>query len=257
MKQHPTAIIAPGAKIADDVEIGPYSIIHSGAVIGSGTIIESHVVIHGCARIGSGNRFHQACAIGDLPQDFSYDGEDTSVAIGNNNVFREFCTVHRGTARGRRETVIGNNNFFMAYTHIAHDCVVGDNTVFGNAGSIAGHVLIEDHATVGPFCGVHQYCRVGAHGWMGAYSVATKDVLPFSKTVGNRARVFGPNLVGLQRKGLSTEAIKNIRKAYRFLFQSKLNTTQALERIEEEIVDCPEVDYIVQFIRSSKRGVIK
>jgi UDP-N-acetylglucosamine acyltransferase len=257
MKQHPTAIVAPEAQIAGDVEIGPYSIIHSGAVVGPGTVVESHVVIHGSARIGGANRFHQGCAIGDLPQDFSYDGEETLVVIGDHNVFREFCTVHRGTARGRRETVIGNHNYFMAYSHIAHDCVVGNNTVFGNAGSIAGHVLIEDNATVGPFCGVHQYCRVGAHGWMGAYSVATKDVLPYSKTVGNRARVFGPNLVGLQRKGLSTEAIKNIRKAYRFLFQSKLNTTQALEQIEQEIIGCPEVDYIVQFIRSSKRGVIK
>jgi len=257
VKQHPTAIVDPGADIADDVAIGPFSIIHAGAVIGSGCVIESHVVIHGSARIGSGNRFHQACAIGDLPQDFSFDGEPTIVIIGQNNTFREFCTIHRGTANGRGETVIGNNNYFMAYAHIAHDCIVGNNTIFGNAGSIAGHVLIEDHATVGPFCGVHQYCRVGAHGWMGAYSVATKDVLPYSKTVGNRARVFGPNLVGLQRKGLSTDAIKSIRRAYRFLFQSKLNTTQALEMIEEEIVGCPEVDYMVQFIRSSKRGIIK
>ena len=257
MKQHPTAIVDPGAEIADDVEIGPYSIIHGGAVIGSGCVIDSHVVIHCSARIGSGNRFHQACAIGDLPQDFSYEGEPTIVAIGDNNTLREFCTVHRGTANGRGETVIGNNNYIMAYSHIAHDCIIGDYTVFGNAGSIAGHVLIEDHATVGPFCGVHQYCRVGAHGWMGAYSVATKDVLPYSKTVGNRAKVFGPNLVGLQRKGLSTDAIKNIKRAYRFLFQSKLNTSQALEKIEEEIVGCPEVDYMVQFIRTSKRGIIK
>jgi len=257
VKQHPTAIVDPGAEIADDVEIGPYSIIHAGAVIGSGCVIDSHVVIHGSARIGSGNRFHQACAIGDLPQDFSYEGEPTIVVIGDNNTLREFCTVHRGTANGRGETVIGNNNYIMAYSHIAHDCVIGDYTVFGNAGSIAGHVLIGDHATVGPFCGVHQYCRVGAHGWMGAYSVATKDVLPYSKTVGNRAKVFGPNLVGLQRKGLSTDAIRNIRRAYRFLFQSKLNTSQALEKIEEEIVGCPEVDYMVHFIRTSKRGIIK
>ena len=257
MKAHPTAIIEDGAKIADGVEIGPYSIIHAGASIGPGCVIESHVVIHGSATIGPNNRFHQGCAIGDLPQDISYAGEPTTVEIGKDNIFREFCTVHRGTAKGLKRTVIGDRNLFMAYSHIAHDCVVGNDTLFGNAGSIAGHAVIEDHATVGPFSGVHQHCHVGAHGWIGAYSVVTKDVLPYSKTVGNRARVFGPNMVGLQRKGLSPEAIKGIRKAYRFIFQSKLNTSQALEKIEEEIKGLPEVDYMVQFVRSSKRGIIK
>jgi UDP-N-acetylglucosamine acyltransferase len=257
VKQHPTAIVDPQAEIAEDVEIGPFCIIHAGAELGPGTVLESHVVIHGSAGIGGGNRFHQGCAIGDLPQDFSFDGEPTRVVIGNNNTFREFCTVHRGTEGGAGISIIGNDNYFMAYSHIAHDCRVGNNTLFGNAGSLAGHVTVEDHATIGPFSGVHQHCTVGAHGWIGPWSVITKDVLPYSKTVGNRARIYGPNLLGLQRKGFSLEAIKNIRRAYRFLFQSKLNTSQALERIEAEIVGSPEVDYLVRFIRASKRGIIK
>lgn len=257
MKLHPTAIIDPMAEIAGDVEIGPFSIIHAGAVIGGGTVIESHVVIHGCVKIGSGNRIHQACSFGDLPQDTSYTGSPTNVEIGDNNIFREFCTIHRGTEKGRGTTTIGNDNYLMAYSHVAHDCIVEDNIIFGNAGSLAGHVLVEEHATVGPFSGVHQHCRVGAHGWIGAFSIATKDVLPYSKTVGNRARIYGPNIIGLQRKGFSLEAIKNIKRAYRLLFQSKLNTTQAVARIEEEITDSPEVDYIVQFIKTSKRGIIK
>lgn len=257
MTIHPTAIIEAGAALGEDVEVGPFSIVHSGAEIGSGTIIESHVVIHGLVIIGNGNRFHQGCAIGDLPQDFSYSGAPTKVEIGNNNVFREFCTVHRGTEGGRGTTVVGDDNYFMAYSHIAHDCIVGNNNVFGNAGSLAGHAVVEDFATVGPFSGVHQHCRVGYHGWIGACSVVTKDVVPFSKTVGNRARVYGPNLIGLQRRGFSTETIKKIRRAYRLLFQSKLNTSQALEKIEAEICDSPEVDYLVKFIRASKRGVIK
>jgi UDP-N-acetylglucosamine acyltransferase len=257
VKQHPTAIVDPQAEIAEDVEIGPFCIIHSGAELGPGCVLESHIVIHGCVRIGRGNRLHQGCAIGDLPQDFSYAGEPTKVVIGDNNTFREFCTVHRGTAGGAGKTIIGSDNYFMAYSHVAHDCRVGNNTLFGNAGSLAGHVIVEDHATIGPFSGVHQHCTVGAHGWIGPWSVITKDVLPYSKTVGNRARIYGPNLLGLQRKGFSLEAIKNIRRAYRFLFQSKLNTSQALEKIEAEIVGSPEVDYIVKFIRASKRGIIK
>lgn len=257
MRQHPTAIIDPGAEVAEDAEVGPYSIVHAGARIGPGTVVESQVVIHGCAAIGSGNRFHQACAIGDLPQDITYQGSPTKVIIGNDNVFREFCTVHRGTEGGAGVTTIGDSNYFMAYAHVAHDCQVGNFTTFANAGSIAGHVLVEDYSTVGPFSGVHQFCRVGTHGWIGAYSVVTKDVVPYSKTVGNRARVYGPNLMGLQRRGFSIEAIRSIRRAYRLLFQSKLNTSQALERIEEEITGSPEVDYLVQFIRSSKRGITK
>ena len=257
MKQHPTAIVESDASVAEDVEIGPYSVIHAGSRIGPGTVIESHVVIHGCTTIGSGNRFHQGCAIGDLPQDVSYRGSPTKVLIGNDNVFREYTTIHRGTESGCGVTTIGDNNYFMAHSHIAHDCTVGNNTIFAHSGSIAGHTVVEDFATVGPFSGVHQHCRVGAHGWIGAYTVVTKDVVPFSKTVGNRARIYGPNLLGLQRRGFSIEAIKNIRRAYRILFQSKLNTTQAIGKIEDEIRDSPEVDYIIRFIRSSKRGVIK
>lgn len=247
----------PKAKVAGSVEIGPYSIVHAGAEIGPDTVIESHVVIHGCVSLGRNNRIHQACALGDEPQDVSYSGADTKVTIGNNNSFHEFCTVHRGTEKGGGMTTIGDDNYFMAYSHVAHDCHVGSHTTFANAGSLAGHVVIDDHATVGPFSGVHQFCRVGTHGFIGAYTVVIKDVLPYCKVVGNRAKAYGPNILGLQRKGMNEEAIGNIRKAFRFLFQSKLNTTQALTRIEEEIVGSPEVDILVEFIRTSKRGIIK
>lgn len=257
MKQHPTALVDAKAHVADSVEIGPYSIVYAGAEIGPDTVIESHVVIHGCVSLGRNNRIHQACAFGDEPQDISYAGTDTKVIIGNNNSFREFCTVHRGTEKSDGKTIIGDNNYFMAYSHVAHDCYVGNHTTFANAGSLAGHSIVDDHATVGPFSGVHQFCRVGTHGFIGAYTVVIKDVLPYCKVVGNRAKAYGPNIVGLQRKGMGKEAIENIHRAYRLLFQSKLNTSQALARIEEEIVGSPEVDLLVDFIRTSKRGIIK
>ena len=260
MKQHPTAIIDPKAELADNVEVGPFCIVHAGAKIGAGSRLLSHVVIHGCVDAGENNTYHQCCSIGDVPQDFTYQGEETTVTIGNGNVFREFFSVHRGTVKDRATTTIGNDNYFMAHSHVAHDCIVGSNTTFANCGSLAGHTVIEDHANIGPFCGVHQHCRVGQHAFMGAATIATKDVVPFALVVadtGNRAKIFGPNAVGLKRKGFTPEAIKNIRRVYKLLFSSSLNTTQALEKIAEELETTAEINAIVDFVKSAKRGVVK
>lgn len=256
MKQHPFAVVDPGAEIADDVEIGPACIVHAGAVLGPGTVLHSHVVIHGCVRTGAGNQFHQGCSIGNDPQDTSLD-KPTHVEIGDRNTFREFVTVHRGTFKDRRLTTIGSDNLFMAYSHVAHDCIVGNHTTFYNSGNLAGHVVVEDHAGVGALSGVHQFCRIGAFSFMGAGTIATKDVVPYALVNGQRAVICGVNLVGLRRKGFSRPAIDAIKEAFRLLFYSPLNTTQALERIEAEIRDVPEVDRLVAFVRAARRGIVK
>ena len=257
MELHPTAIISPQAKLGAGVKVGPYSIIGDNVVIGDGNVIEAHVVIEGWIEIGQNNHFYPYTVIGTPPQDLKFKGEKSLVKIGNNNIFREFITVNRGTLGGGGVTTIGHNNYFMAYSHIAHDCKIGNGVIFGNAGTLAGHVEVEDHATVGAFSGVHQHCVVGKYGFIGGYSVITKDVLPYSKTVGNRAKSYGVNFIGLRRKGFSSEAIQKIKLAYKILFQSRLNTSQALEEMESGIKNSPEVDYLVAFIRRSKRGVIK
>lgn len=257
MELHPTAIISPQAKLGAGVKVGPYSIIGDNVIIGDGNIIEAHVVIEGWTQIGQNNHFYPYTVIGTPSQDLKFKGEKSLVKIGNNNIFREFITVNRGTLGGGGVTTIGDNNYFMAYSHIAHDCKIGNGIIFGNAGTLAGHVEVEDHVTVGAFSGVHQHCVVGKYSFIGGYSVITKDVLPYSKTVGNRAKSYGVNFIGLRRKGFSSEAIQKIKLAYKILFQSRLNTSQALEEMERGIKNSPEVDYLVAFIRRSKRGVIK
>jgi UDP-N-acetylglucosamine acyltransferase len=219
-------------------------------------VLESHVVVEGATEIGADNRFRPFASIGLPPQDLKYRGEPTRLAVGDRNDFREFVTIHRGTSGGGGVTRIGSDNLFMAYVHVAHDCQVGSHTIFGNAGTLAGHVSVEDWATVNAFSAVHQFCRVGVHGFLGGYSVATKDVLPYSKTVGNRACIYGVNAVGLRRRGFSDEQIGAIKKAYRVLLQSRLNTSDALRRLEAEGPFTEEVRGLVAFIRSSKRGVV-
>ncbi len=257
MDIHPTAIISPQAKLGAGVRVGPYSIIGDNVVIGDHNIVESHVVIEGWTEIGHNNHFYPYTVIGTPPQDIKFKGEKSQVIIGSNNIFREFITVNLGTKGGGGVTTIGDNNYFMAYSHIAHDCKVGSGVIFGNAGTLAGHVEVEDFATVGAFSGVHQHCVVGKYSFIGGYSVITRDVLPYSKAVGNRAKTYGINFIGLRRKGFSSEVIQNIKAAYKILFQSKLNTTQALEKIESELKNSPEVIYLADFIRRSKRGIIK
>ena len=254
---HPTAIVSPEAEIGHDVVIGPYCRIGSRVKIGSGCRFESHVVVEGPTTIGENNQFYPFGTIGLQPQDLKFKGEETFLTIGNHNVIREYVNIHRGTRGGGGQTRIGDHNFLMAYVHVGHDSTLGNHVILANAATLAGHVIIEDHATVGAFSGVHQFCRVGTHGYVGGYSVITKDVLPYSKTVSERnTHAYGPNVLGLERKGFSADQIRNIKAAFRLLLQSRLNTSQAVEAIRAKL-DSPEVQVILNFIETAQRGVIK
>ena len=251
------ALVSSNAEIASDVYIGPYCTIGEDVRIGAGCHFESHVVVEGPATIGANNRFFPFCTIGSPPQDLKFAGESTPLVIGANNVFREYVNVNRGTAGGGGETRIGNHCYFLVYAHVAHDCILGDHVMMANAATLGGHVVIEDYGTVGAFSGVHPFCRVGTHGWIGGYSVVTKDVLPYSKTVTPRdTKAYGANTLGLERRGFSSEQIANVKKAFRLLLQSKLNTSQAVEAIREQ-VEGVEAQTIIEFIESSPRGIIK
>ena len=254
-----TAIISSEARLADDVEVGPYSIIGPGVVIGAGTTIGPHSRIDGPTTIGERNRFTGQFSAGTPPQDLKYKGEKTELRIGNDTTFREFVTLNRGTAGGGGITSIGNSNFFMAYSHVAHDCHVGSNTIFANNATLAGHVEVGDFATVGAFSAVHQFCRVGRDAFIGGASIIVKDALPFSRCQGNHARCFGENSVGLRRKGFSDDDVRRLHRAFRLLLAARLNTTQALDAIRADaaLVADPNVAYLVAFIESSQRGVIK
>jgi UDP-N-acetylglucosamine acyltransferase len=254
---HPTAIVHGNAQLASEVSVGPYSVIGADVRIGNGTRIMSHVVIEGPTTIGNGCTFFPYASIGQIPQDLKFRGEHSELIIGNQNVFREFVTFHRGTAGGGAKTVLGNNNFFMAYAHVAHDCTIGNSIIMANAATLAGHVELQDHSTIGAFSGIHQHCRVGKYGFIGGYSVITKDVLPYSKTVGNRAHCYGINSVGLRRKGFDSSKINRIRQAFRLLLQSHLNTSQAVDAISREVTESEEILYLLEFIKNSKRGIIK
>jgi UDP-N-acetylglucosamine acyltransferase len=255
---HPTAIISPDASLAAQVSVGAYSVIGDQVVLGAGCRVDEHVVIQGPTRIGQRCRFFPFGSIGFPPQDLKYKGEPTELIVGDDNIFREYVTVHRGTAQGGGRTVIGNHNFVMAYSHIAHDCILGNHIILANAATLAGHVTIADHATIGAFSGVHQFCKVGLHGFVGGYSVITKDVLPYSKTVSPReAGNYGVNTIGLERKGFSPESIKTLRAAFRVIQQSKLNIAQALTALKERFPGDQDVQPIIEFIEKSERGVIK
>ncbi|MFB3854274.1 MAG: acyl-ACP--UDP-N-acetylglucosamine O-acyltransferase [Vicinamibacterales bacterium] len=254
---HPTAVVEPGAVIGAGTVIGPHATIGSGVRIGRRCRVGHSVVIQGRTEVGDDNTFAPMASIGEAPQDLKYRGEDTRLVIGNNNIFREFVTIHRGTKGGGGVTSIGDRNLFMAYAHVAHDCHVGSDIIFANGATLGGHVTVEDFATVSALSGVHQFCRVGEHAFIGAASAVTRDAMPYAKTVGNRARIYGLNTVGLVRRGFTQDTISKLRRAYRYLLVSKLNTSQAVARIEEDPdLDCREVRYLVQFIRSSTRGVL-
>lgn len=253
-----TAVISSEAALAPDVVVGAYSVIGPQVTIGAGTIIGPHVRIDGPTTIGERNRFTGQSSIGTDPQDLKFHGERTELHIGNDNVFREFVTINRGTTGGGAITTIGSGNFFMAYAHVAHDCHVGSNTIFANNATLAGHVEVGDFSTIGAFSAVHQFCRVGDHAFIGGGSICTQDVLPFVKTVGNRpAKTYGINNIGLERKGFQKETIEALQRAYRLLVRSKLRLQDALDRIEAELGFHSEVRYFAEFIRASKRGVIR
>lgn len=238
--------------------IGPYCIIGKDVELGEDCEVMSHAVIHGPSRAGKANRFFPYASIGLDPQDVKYQGEETRLEIGDGNTFREFVSIHRGTAEGGGTTKIGNGNLLMAYVHIAHDCQLGDHIIMANAASLAGHVEIGDHATVGAFCGIHQFCRIGAYSFLGSYTLTSKDVLPYSKTSAPRpVEVLGANRIGLERRGLTSEDIAELEKAFRMLCRSKMNTAQALEAMAAHGFQSPHVRALIEFVQTSERGVAK
>ena len=254
----PSAHVSPTAVVGAGTTVGPFAVIGPHVRIGRNCKIGASSVIDGHTTLGDGNEVFPYASIGLAPQDLKYRGEPTRLAIGSGNIFREFVTIHRGTEGGGGVTTIGDRNLFMNYVHVAHDCIVGNQTIFGPHATLGGHVSIADFVNVSAGSAVHQFCRVGAYAFIGGYSVITKDALPYGRTVGSRpARVFGLNLIGLKRRGFSDDTLRKLRAAYRYLMQSKLNTTQAIARIEQDAaLKCPEVDNLVEFIRSAARGVI-
>lgn len=254
---HPAAIVDPEAVLGAGVRVGPFAVIGPGVEIGDGTEVGAGAQVQGPARIGRHNRIFPQAAVGFEPQDLKFKGELVRLEVGDRNQFREFCTIHRGTAPGGGVTTIGSGNLFMAYTHVAHDCRVGDETVFANGATLAGHVEVQDHATVGAFTAVHQHCRIGRHAYLGGFTIVTMDVLPFCKTVGQHAACYGLNSIGLRRRGFSVENLSRLRRAVRILTRSGLNTRQALARLREELSGTPDIDYLIDFVGSSRRGIHK
>ncbi|MFI5400499.1 MAG: acyl-ACP--UDP-N-acetylglucosamine O-acyltransferase [SAR324 cluster bacterium] len=255
---HPTAIVDPKAEIGQDVSVGPYSVIGPGVVIGDGCELMNHVTIQGPTVIGKDNRFFPHCCVGGDPQDKKFQGErESRLQIGDRNVIREFATLSRGTAHGGGVTRLGNDNWMMAYTHIAHDCQVGDATIFANASTLGGHCVVEDRVYLGGFTAVHQYCTIGTLTITGGQTMVAQDVPPFLIASGNRVRPFGVNRIGMERAGIPAEEIQNVERAYRLFFRSKLSAKESLARIEAELTGSPLARHFVRFIRQSKRGICR
>jgi len=255
---HPTAIVDSKAEISEGVEIGPYSVIEKNVLIGEGTKIGPHVVIREGTYIGKQCQISQFASIGEAPQFLGYKGEKTFLQIGDHNIIREFVTLHRGTAKGGGKTVIGNENFLMAYSHVAHDCQIGNQVVMANGATLAGHILIEDCAIIGGLAAVHQFCRVGTYAIIGGLTGVLLDIPPYTKAQGDLAKLFGLNTIGLKRANFSEETLKALKKAYRIIFRSSLTLEKAMKRVvEDEISQKPEVQHFLQFIQCSKRGITR
>ena len=253
---HPTAVIDPGAALGADCEVGPYCVIGAGVVLGDGCWLQHHVSLTGPSRFGKANRFHSFCSLGGRTQDLKYAGEPTHLQVGDENTFREFVTVNRGTAPDG-VTRVGSRGNFLAYCHIAHDCIVGDDVIFSNNGTLAGHVTVEDYVVLGGLTAVHQFCRLGRHAMTGGCSKIVQDVPPYMIADGNPARVRGINKVGMERHGRGPETLRAMKEAYRFLYRSDLNVAQAVERMRSELPDIPEIEHLIAFVTQSARGIIK
>ncbi|HEX9874072.1 MAG TPA: acyl-ACP--UDP-N-acetylglucosamine O-acyltransferase [Deferrimonas sp.] len=254
---HPTAIVHDGARIDPSVEIGPYVVIGEHVVIGAGTTVGPHSVIEGWTEIGRDNRIFQFASIGAAPQDLKFHGEVSYLKIGDRNMVREFVTLHRGTEDGGGETIIGSDNLFMAYSHVAHDCRLGNHVILANGATLAGHVEVDDHAILGGLSAVHQFTRVGAHTMISGGSMVNQDIPPYTIAQGDRAKTVGLNLVGLKRRGFSEGAVRGIKKAYRLIFRSGLGQAEALAQIAAELEPSPELDHFVEFIKNSQRGIAR
>jgi len=254
---HPTAIVHPNARIAEGVEVGPYAVIGEHIGIGRDTKICSHVLIEGWTTIGERNHIFPFSSIGTAPQDIGYRNEETYLIIGDDNVIRECATVHRATTKEDRKTVIGNKNFLMAYSHVAHDCRLGNNIIMANSVALGGHIVIGDHAILGGIVAVHQFARIGPYAIIGGQSAVTLDIPPYVSAAGNRAQLYGLNLVGLKRKGFSEQAISTLKKAYKIIFRSGLTQDEAIKKTLNDLAASPEVNVLIEFIRTSKRGITR
>lgn len=255
---HPQAQVSPEAKIGAGVAVGAFAVVGAGVELGEECVVHAHAVLQGPSKFGKRNVFHPFCVIGGDPQDYTYRGEPVELVAGDGNIFREHVTVSRGTVKGGRITRLGDNNFFLAYSHVGHDCQVGSNTLFVNGATLAGHVTVQDFVTLGAFSPVHQFCRLGRYAYIGACTVITQDVLPFSLVVTEReTRCFGPNTIGLERKGFSGERIKALQRAFRLLTRSKKNTAQALEEMRQTLAESADVRELVEFAEKAERGIVK
>lgn len=259
MSIHPTAVIHPSAQVAEGVEIGPYAIIEEQVSIGKGSVVGPHAVIGKWTRLGENNQIFHLASVGAPPQDLKYKGEECWTRIGNGNVIREFATIHRGTTTGHAETVVGDNNLFMAYSHVAHDCVVGNGNVFANSATLAGHVTVQDNVILGGLVAIHQFATIGSYAMLGGGTLVGLDIPPYMiATSGKRdAKLRGLNLIGLKRRGFSDEAINNLKKAYKILFMADLKQPEAVAKIRAEIIGCAEVDNLLEFIEKSRRGICR
>ncbi len=255
---HPHAVVAANARLSPGVHIGAFAVVGESVELGPGCLLHAHAVVQGPARIGKENVFHPFCSIGGDPQDVKFKGEPTEVHIGDGNTFREYVTISRGTSQGGGKTTIGSGNLFLAGSHVGHDCRVGSHTIFVNGATLAGHVTVEDYATLGAFSPVHQFCRIGRYAYVGASTVITQDVPPFSRVVTEReTKCYGVNSVGLERKGFDAERIRALQRAFRLLLRSKLNTTQAIAELRTTLNGSPDVDELIHFIQAAERGIVK
>jgi UDP-N-acetylglucosamine acyltransferase len=257
MNIHPTAIVSPEANLEEGVEIGPYTIIGPDVNIGKNTVIGPHVVIDAHTDIGEGCRIFQFASIGAIPQDLKFKGENTRVIIGNYNTIREFATIHQATSADIGITVIGDRNLLMAYTHVAHNCKLGNHIIMGNAANLAGHIHIEDHAIISGMTGIHQFTRIGAHCFIGGASAVSKDIPPFVLASGNYAKLYGLNIIGLKRRGFKEETIRALKESYRIIFRSSLLLRVAIEKVKNEVEDLPEIQQLITFIQKSERGICR
>lgn len=255
---HPQAVVSQEAKLGAGVQIGAYAVVGADVELGDGCVLQEHTVVRGPSKFGANNVFHSFCVIGGDPQDYTFRGERVELHVGSENIFREHVTVSRGTVKGGGITRIGSNNFFLSYSHVGHDCQIGNNTLFVNGATLAGHVTVQDFVTLGAFSPVHQFCRLGRYAYIGAATVITQDVPPFSLIVTEReTRCFGTNTIGLERKGFSTERIKALQKAFRVLTRSKKNTSQALDEMRKSMGDSTDVKELVEFVEAAERGIVK
>ena len=257
-KIHPQAVISPDAKIGKDVEVGPFAVVGANVELGDGCVVYPHALVYGPSKFGPKNIFHPFSVIGGDPQDYTFRGEHVELHAGDGNIFREHVTISRGTTKGGGITRIGNNNFFLSSSHVGHDCQIGNNALFVNGATLAGHVVVQDFVTLGAFSPVHQFCRLGRYAYIGACTVITQDVLPFSLIVTEReTRCFGANVIGLERKGFTPERIQALQRAFKLLTRSKKNTTQALEEIRKTLASFPDVVEMIEFVEHAERGIVK